>query len=295
MPCDAARALAIRSGEQHGLNVIVVTHQQSLDRSGRSMQAGCEIFRQRLPMREDLPLEGDGPALGERGDGALDIAVIPGEQRDQRRSRLSHERRQVPGQHGAVRELPALVNDRDRLPEDAGVRRWCRVAGAAVDARSRTSFVIPSPPALLARPAHDNCCRGSLTDRNMSRRREGVRCCQRRDAVRAVSCAETQPAPPTGRRRRASSSGPPSRAAHHGCGLSRDNQMPPTPSTGATSPGRMNNITAWSHVIRAAASPEVPALAQSRFTSATGTLSSVTTARVRTVPAHAASRQYPAR
>ena len=65
MPCDAAGALAIRSGEQHGLNVIVVIDQQSLDRSGRPMQAGSEIFRQRLPMREDLPLEGDGPALGE--------------------------------------------------------------------------------------------------------------------------------------------------------------------------------------------------------------------------------------
>ena len=94
MPCDAAGALAIRSGEQHGLNVIVVIGSAALDRSGRPMQAGSEIFRQRLPMREDLPLEGDGPAPGERGDGALDIAVIPGEQRDQRRSRLSHERRQ---------------------------------------------------------------------------------------------------------------------------------------------------------------------------------------------------------
>ena len=110
MPCDAAGALAIRSGEQHGLNVIVVIDQQPLDRSGRPMQAGSEIFRQRLPMREDLPLEGDGPALG---DGALDIAVIPGEQRDQRRSRLSHERRQVVGQRRAARKLLALVNDRN--------------------------------------------------------------------------------------------------------------------------------------------------------------------------------------
>ena len=64
MPCDAAGALAIRSGDQHGLNVIVVIYQQHLDRSGRPMQAGSEIFRQRLPMREDLPLEGDGPAPG---------------------------------------------------------------------------------------------------------------------------------------------------------------------------------------------------------------------------------------
>jgi hypothetical protein len=57
------------------------------------MHAGSEIFRQRLPMPEDLSLEGDGPEMGERDDGALDIAVIPGEQRDQRRSRLSNERR----------------------------------------------------------------------------------------------------------------------------------------------------------------------------------------------------------
>ena len=64
MPCDAAGALAIRSGEQHGLNVIVVIDQQRLDRSGRPMQAGSEIFRQRLPMREDLPLKGDGTAPG---------------------------------------------------------------------------------------------------------------------------------------------------------------------------------------------------------------------------------------
>ena len=134
MPGDAAGALAIRSGEQHGLNVIVVMDQQSLDRSGRPMQAGSEIFRQRLPMREDLPLEGDGPALGERGDGALDIAVIPGEQRDQRRSRLSHERRQVPGQRGAVRELLALVNDRDRLS-----RGWLNQAAAFSRTRTASS------------------------------------------------------------------------------------------------------------------------------------------------------------
>jgi hypothetical protein len=37
MPRDAAGARAIRSGEQYGLNVIVVTHQQSLDRSDRPM------------------------------------------------------------------------------------------------------------------------------------------------------------------------------------------------------------------------------------------------------------------
>jgi hypothetical protein len=73
-----AGGLAIRSGDQHGLNVIVVLDQQSLDRSGRPMQAGSEIFSQRLPMREDLPLEGDGPATGEKGDGAFDIAVVPG-------------------------------------------------------------------------------------------------------------------------------------------------------------------------------------------------------------------------
>ena len=52
MPCDAGGALAMRSGEQHGLNVIVVREQQRLDRSDRPMQAGSEIFRQRLPMRE---------------------------------------------------------------------------------------------------------------------------------------------------------------------------------------------------------------------------------------------------
>jgi hypothetical protein len=62
MPYEPVGARAIRSGEQHGLDVAVVTFQQSLDRSGRPMQAGSEIFRQRLPMREDLPLEGDGSA-----------------------------------------------------------------------------------------------------------------------------------------------------------------------------------------------------------------------------------------
>ena len=67
MPCDAAGALAIRSGEQHGLDVTVVTFQQPLDRSGRPMQAGSEIFRQRLAMREDLPLEGHRPARSVEG------------------------------------------------------------------------------------------------------------------------------------------------------------------------------------------------------------------------------------
>ena len=72
--------------------------------------------------------------------------------------------------------------------------------------------VVRHPPPLHSTPAAD-----------MSRRREGVRCCQRRDAAHAVSLARgTQPSAATGRRRRASSSGPPSRAAHHGCGLSRD-------------------------------------------------------------------------
>ena len=51
----------------------------------------------------------------------------------------------------------------------------------------------------------------------------GVRCCQRRDAAYAVSWRRHNPAPPTGRRRRVlPKPGPPSRAAHHGCGLSRD-------------------------------------------------------------------------
>ena len=73
------------------------------------MQAGSEIFRQRRSM-EDLPLEGDGPALD---DGALDIAVIPEEQRDQRRSRLSHERRQMVGQRLSAGKLLALIHDRN--------------------------------------------------------------------------------------------------------------------------------------------------------------------------------------
>ena len=42
----------------------------------------------------------------------------------------------------------------------------------------------------------------------MSRRREGVQCRRRRDAAHAcVTCARTQPAPPTGRRRRAGGQG----------------------------------------------------------------------------------------
>jgi hypothetical protein len=109
-PANPTGALAIRSGDQDGLNVMVVIDQQRLDRSDRPMRAGSEILRQRLPMREGLPLEGDGPAPG--CEGTLDIAIVPGEQRDQRRSRLSHERRQMVGQRGAARELLALIHDR---------------------------------------------------------------------------------------------------------------------------------------------------------------------------------------
>ena len=119
-PANPPGALAIRSGDQDGLNVIVVIDQQRLDRSDRPMQAGSEILRQRLPMREGLPLEGDGPAPG--GEGTLDIAIVPGEQRDQRRSRLSHERRQMVGQRGAARELLALIHDRNTRAKSPRLR-----------------------------------------------------------------------------------------------------------------------------------------------------------------------------
>ena len=55
-------------------------------------------------------------------------------------------------------------------------------------------------------------------------RRDGVRCCQRCDAVQAVFLAEDT----TQRRCRPETErpfvvhGPPSRAGHHGCGLSRE-------------------------------------------------------------------------
>ena len=204
MPCDAAGALAIRSGEQHGLNVIVVIDQQRLDRSGRPMQAGSEIFRQRLPMWEDLPLKGDGPAPGDGGDGALDVAVIAGEQRCQR---------------AAPSAWPALRGSGTAGPDT----RSAYPNGSASD----DAVVLQAPPSMLEPRRHHAAERRSSSPSTQalpptcSRRRAGVRCCPR-SRCGACLCHLREghnPAPLTGQRRRASSSGPPSRRSHHGCGL----------------------------------------------------------------------------
>ena len=175
MPCDAARALAIRSGEQHGLNVIVVISQQHLDRSdltGRCRRGARYVAsafrcgktcpskvmgRPQAGQRHVSPaLFDERPQIGVRL--VLAAAFAPHQQRDVVRSQRGPWRRQaVACGHQA---MPGSQPDRARTPRTMIARTSTNKATITRPGRPPTGDV---PAVRLARASCEMRRNASLT------------------------------------------------------------------------------------------------------------------------------------